>query len=148
VTNDRHVFISSVNVLAQDVDRLTKFYAELLSLNENLAQRTPIFRSLHGGTVQLGINAQKAYELLNISERRPVDDRNVRILMTFEASKREAVDDMAQRIESLGGGIVKLPHQTYYDMWQVVLQDPEGNIFRVNFRLSESSISSNGQMTN
>jgi predicted enzyme related to lactoylglutathione lyase len=36
----------------------------------------------------------------------------------------------------LGGAILKSPYDTYYSARQAVLADPEGNVFRVNHRVT------------
>jgi hypothetical protein len=30
--------------------------------------------------------------------------------------------------------VIKGPYRTYYGAWQVVAEDPEGNVFRLNHR--------------
>ena len=54
---------------------------------------------------------------------------------TFHVDAAELFDALATRAVALGGQILKAPYRTYYDAWQVVLQDPEGNFFRINHYL-------------
>ena len=128
--------LAYVNYLARDIEALSNFYAELLGLRELETHRSPIYRCLDAGGLELGFNAAPAYDLLGIGDRRPgAEPAPVTCYATFEASSREGVDAIAARAAALGGGVRKPPYLTYYNGWQAVLADPEGNVFRVNHRL-------------
>jgi predicted lactoylglutathione lyase len=42
------------------------------------------------------------------------------------------VDELTPKAVSLGAKLVKPPYKTYYNWYQAVLLDPEGNVFRIN----------------
>ncbi len=123
------------NILARDIEALSAFYSVLLGLPEIVGHRSPIYRCLDAGGVELGFNADAAYDLLGLGARRPGADRSVRAYLTFEVPSREAVEDLAHRVAALGGAVLKPPYDTYYNARQAVLEDPEGNVFRVNHRM-------------
>lgn len=122
-----------VNLFCADPERLMAFYRDLLSLPENEAARSPIYRALRLGTSELGFNKTDAYALLNLADRVP-GDRGVRVYATFALPEAADVDALAARAVELGGTIVKPPYRTYYGAWQAVAEDPEGNVFRLNHR--------------
>jgi predicted enzyme related to lactoylglutathione lyase len=122
-----------VNLFCADPERLMAFYRDLLSLPENQAARSPIYRALRLGSAELGFNKTDAYALLNLAERVP-GDRGVRAYATFVTGDAAEIDALAARLVELGGKIVKPPYRTYYGAWQAVAEDPEGNVFRLNHR--------------
>jgi predicted enzyme related to lactoylglutathione lyase len=122
-----------VNLFCADPERLMAFYRDLLSLPENEAARSPIYRALRLGPAELGFNKTDAYALLNLGDRVP-GDRGVRAYATFALPATTDVDALAQHLVELGGKIVKAPYRTYYGAWQAVAEDPEGNVFRLNHR--------------
>jgi predicted enzyme related to lactoylglutathione lyase len=123
------------NLFAKDIDALSRFYAELLGLKEIDALRSPIYRCLDANGAELGFNAYVAYELLNVADRKPRGRAPVSAYFTFELPDKAAVEAAAERTVSLGGQVAKAPYVTYYNAYQAVLSDPEGNVFRVNHRL-------------
>jgi predicted enzyme related to lactoylglutathione lyase len=122
-----------VNLFCADPERLMAFYRDLLSLPENEAARSPIYRALRLGASELGFNKTDAYALLNLADRTP-GDRGIRGFATFGLPAAADVDALAARVPALGGRIVKAPYRTYYGAWQAVAEDPEGNVFRLNHR--------------
>jgi len=128
--------LAYVNVFARDIERLARFYSQLLGFREIEAHRSPIYRCLDANGTELGFNAEKAYELLGLADRKPGAGRPpVRTYFTFELASRESVDAAAARTLELGGEVHKTPYVTYYAAYQAVLADPEQNVFRVNRRL-------------
>ncbi|MDH7798761.1 MULTISPECIES: VOC family protein [unclassified Beijerinckia] len=131
--------IAYVNILAREPDRLAAFYTSLFGFPEIEAHRSPIYRCLDAHGIELGFNAPQAYELLGIADRQ--DDGQaevrapVRAYFTIEVSEAAMVDATAARVVGAGGLVVKAPYDTYYNARQAVLEDPEGNIFRVNCRV-------------
>jgi predicted enzyme related to lactoylglutathione lyase len=122
-----------VNLFCRDPEALMGFYQVLLGLPENGAARSPIYRALRLGEAELGFNKTDAYGLLGLAGREP--DRPVTTAYpTFVFATEAAIDDLASRIPDLGGRIVKPPYRTYYGAWQVVAEDPDGNVFRLNHR--------------
>ena len=126
--------LAYVNILAQDIDRLSLFYAELFGFPEIEGHRSPIYRCLDAGSVELGFNAREAYQLLNLAGREPTSDVVVRSYVTIEVLSQERIEQCASRAVALGGRVLKSAYQTYYNAVQCVLEDPEGNVLRVNHR--------------
>jgi len=97
------------------------------------AIRSPIFRGLDTGKSSLGFNALDAYELLQLAEFS--DTRGVKFLLNIDVDSQDEVDRMVPVALEAGATLVKAPYRTYYDWYQSVLLDPEGNVFRINFML-------------
>ena len=132
------VRIAYVNLFARDIVSLAAFYADLFGFQEITASRSPIYRCLDAGGIELGFNAGDAYDLLSLADRRPFYGDMPAPLgcyFTLEVESETAVDELAVRCTALGGRICKPPYVTYYNARQAVLADPEDNIFRVNYRL-------------
>ncbi len=128
--------LAYANIFARDIEGLSKFYADLFGFPEVVGHRSPIYRCLDvGGGVELGFNAEKAYELLGLADRKPSGKAPVVTYFSIEVGNREAVDTAVAGIAKLGGRVVKPPYVSYYNAYQSVLEDPEGNIFRVNHRM-------------
>ena len=129
--------LAYVNMFARDIEALTGFYAGLFGFREIEGHRSPIYRCLDANGIELGFNASKAFELLGLGSRATRDGETapVTVYFTVELGSADAVDTAATRAARLGGRIVKAPYDTYYNAYQAVLEDPEGNAFRVNHRL-------------
>jgi predicted enzyme related to lactoylglutathione lyase len=127
--------LAYANIFAKDIDALSRFYSELLGLPLMPEHASPIYRCLDAGAgFELGFNADQAYDLLGVGDRRPANVGSVGVYFTFEVSSASSVDAIAEQAVMLGGRIVKAPYDTYYNARQTVLEDPERNIFRINFR--------------
>ena len=118
--------VAYVNVLARDNVALSLFYQRLFGFPEIETHRSPIYRCLDAGGMELGFNADEAYDLLGIGDRRPSGPSPVRVYFTIEVGAPEAVDAAAALAATHGGAVIKPPYTTYY---------PEGNVFRVNHRM-------------
>lgn len=130
------VRLAYVNLFARDIERLSLFYIALFGFEEIVGHRSPIYRCVDAGGIELGFNAGKAYDLLELGARRPRDDAApVTAYFTFEAGSVAEVDALVPRVVELGGSVVKPPYTTYYNAHQAVLADPEGNVFRINHRM-------------
>jgi predicted enzyme related to lactoylglutathione lyase len=129
------VSLANVNLFAKDIDRLLFFYAALFGFAEIEERRTPIFRSLNAEGVELGFNASAAYELLGLVGREAQDTPAVGAFFTIQMPRKDQIEEAAIRAVALGGNVIKGPFQTYYNAWQAVLADPEGNVFRVSHKL-------------
>lgn len=130
------VRLAYVNLFAQDIERLSLFYMTLFGFEEIVGHRSPIYRCVDAGGIEFGFNAGKAYELLQLGQRRPRDaEPPVTAYFTFEAGSIAEVDALVARVVELGGSVVKAPYTTYYNAHQAVLADPEGNVFRINHRM-------------
>jgi len=127
--------VAYVNLLARDIEALSGFYGSVFGFAEIAAHRSPIYRCLDGGAVELGFNADQAYDLLGIGDRRPHGAAPVRVYFTIEVGSPTAVAAAAATAAAQGGRIIKPPYTTYYNACQAVLEDPEGNVFRVNHRI-------------
>jgi predicted lactoylglutathione lyase len=55
--------------------------------------------------------------------------------ITCNVESREALDSTLARALLLGATLIKGPYVSYYNAYQVVLSDPEGNMFRLNFQM-------------
>jgi len=122
--------VSSVNIFARDLDRLTLFYADLFGLREHAEHSGAIYRALDGGGVAIGFHAAEAYALLNLDEFRST--AGVRSLLTFEVADHSAVARLTAEAVASGATVAKPPYDTFYGSRQSVLFDPEGNVFRIN----------------
>lgn len=123
------------NLLCQDIDAQLAFYQGVLNLPEAVASRSPIYRALETADFQFGFNAPAAYDLLQLADRAPAAGTSpvpVVAYATLMLDTPEAVGHAVARALDQGGTVVKAPYATYYGQWQVVLADPEGNIFRLS----------------
>jgi predicted enzyme related to lactoylglutathione lyase len=121
---EARVRLAYVNLFARNIELLSGFYMALFGFGEIIGHRSPIYRCIDAGGIELGFNAGKAYELLELSRRRPVpgpEPAAVTAYFTFEADGVEAVDALVQRAAELGGSIIKPQYTTYYNAYQVVL---------------------------
>ncbi|CAN5448991.1 glyoxalase/bleomycin resistance/dioxygenase family protein [soil metagenome] len=125
--------LSYVNVFAKDVVALSGFYQRVFGFEEIEAIRSPIFRGLDTGKSSLGFNALEAYELLHLSEQ--ADTRGVKFLLNIDVDSKDDVDRMVPVAVDGGATLIKPPYVTYYNWYQAVLLDPEGNVFRINFMM-------------
>jgi catechol 2,3-dioxygenase-like lactoylglutathione lyase family enzyme len=125
--------LAYVNILARDVDALSRFYREVFGFAEIETHRSPIYRCLDAKGIELGFNAPLAYELLNIAP--PGEARaGVATYITFEMDGDDALESALERAMTRGARVLKPPYDTYYNARQCVLEDPEGNVFRLNYR--------------
>jgi predicted enzyme related to lactoylglutathione lyase len=131
--SETHPLALDVNLFCEDPERLMGFYAALLGLPENVAARSPIYRALRLGEAELGFNARPAYALLGLAGRER-DGAAVGAYATFVLAAEAEVEALAGRVAELGGRVIQGPYRTYYGAWQVVAEDPEGNVFRLNHR--------------
>jgi len=125
--------LSYVNVFAKDVVALSGFYQRVFGFPEIEAIRSPIFRGLDTGKSSLGFNALDAYELLHLSDY--ADTKGIKFLLNIDVDSREDVDRMVPVAVEGGATLIKPPYVTYYNWYQAVLLDPEGNVFRINFMM-------------
>jgi hypothetical protein len=95
--------------------------------------RSPIFRGLDTGKSSLGFNAPEAYELLHLAEH--ADTRGVKFLLNIDVDSQAEVDAAVPVAVAAGATLIKPPYVTYYNWYQAVLLDPEGNVFRINHML-------------
>ncbi len=122
--------LSYVNVFARDVVALSGFYQRVFGFLEIESIRSPIFRGLDTGKSSLGFNAPEAYELLHLAEH--ADTRGVKFLLNIDVDSQAEVDAAVPVAVAAGATLIKPPYVTYYNWYQAVLLDPEGNVFRIN----------------
>lgn len=121
------------NLLCRDIEAQFAFYRQLLDVPEAVKSRSPIYRAIETEDFQFGFNAQAAYELLGIGDRKPEGDGGQPTIAyaTLMLADPAAVDAACEAAQRLGGRVLKGPFATYYGQWQAVLADPEANVFRV-----------------
>lgn len=122
--------LSYVNIFAKDIVALSSFYMDVFGFTEIEAIRSPIFRGVATGKSAIGFNALDAYELLKLSDY--ADTRGIKFLLNIDVDTPEEVDRMVPVALSKGATLIKEPYKTYYNWYQAVLLDPEGNVFRIN----------------
>jgi predicted enzyme related to lactoylglutathione lyase len=125
--------LSYVNVFTRDLQALPDFYKAVFGFAEIEAIRSPIFRGLDTGKSSLGFNAQDAYGLLLLAEH--ADTKGVKFLLNIDVDSVDDVDRMVPLAVGRGASLIKAPYKTYYNWYQAVLFDPEGNVFRINHML-------------
>lgn len=125
--------LSYVNVFANDVVALSGFYTRVFGFPEIEAIRSPIFRGIDAGKCAIGFNAPDAYDLLKLAEYK--DTRGVKFLLNIDVDSKEEVDRAVPVAMAAGARLIKEPYVTYYNWYQAVLLDPEGNVFRINFMM-------------
>jgi uncharacterized glyoxalase superfamily protein PhnB len=125
--------LSYVNVFARDVVALSGFYMKVFGFKEIESIRSPIFRGLDTGKSSLGFNALDAYELLKLSEFS--DTKGIKFLLNIDVDSKDDVDRMVPVALEAGAKLIKEPYVTYYNWYQAVLLDPEGNVFRINYMM-------------
>lgn len=126
--------LAYVNIFAEDPEGLAGFYMRVFGFREIESHRSPIYRCIDAGGLELGFNSELAYPLLNLAARKPEGVADVRSYITFEVESPDAVDDAVMEALAAGGRLIKPAYETYYNARQAVLEDPEANIFRVNHR--------------
>ena len=122
--------LSYVNVFARDIEALSGFYQRVFDFPEVEAIRSPIFVGLDAGTCCIGFNAPDAYELLHLAEH--CDTSGCKFLLNIDVDSPAEVDRMVPIAVEAGATLIKPPYTTYYNWYQAVLMDPEGNVFRIN----------------
>jgi uncharacterized glyoxalase superfamily protein PhnB len=126
--------LSYVNVFAKDVAGLSGFYIEVFGFKEIEAMRSPIFRGIETGRSSIGFNAPDAYALLGLADKAEVS--GVKFLLNIDVDSVEEVERLVPVAEAHGATKIKAPYKTYYNWYQAVLLDPEGNVFRINHMLA------------
>ena len=122
--------LSYVNIFTRDIEALSSFYKQVFGFEEIPEIRSPIFVGLKTGKSCIGFNAQEAYDLLKLSDH--ANPTGVKFLLNIDVDSAEDVDRMTPLAIELGAKLLKAPYKTYYNWYQSVLFDPEGNVFRIN----------------
>lgn len=122
--------LSYVNIFSKDIVALSGFYADVFGFKDIPEISSPIFRGLDTGKSCIGFNALGAYELLKLSAYS--DTKGIKFLLNIDVDTPEEVDRMVPIALAKGATLIKEPYKTYYNWYQAVLLDPEGNVFRIN----------------
>ena len=125
------------NLFCRDIEAQHAFYRALLGLPDLAHKRSALYCALDAGSTELGFNAAPAYELLSLAARQPPAGAPPPVTgyATFMLGTPAAVESAARATAALGGRVVTPPYATYYRERQAVLEDPEGNVFRVSCEL-------------
>ncbi len=126
--------LAYVNLFARDHVALARFYQTVFGFTEIKAHRSPIYVCLDAGGMEMGFNAETSYALLGLSDRKPKDRAPLRTFLTIEVGAPEMIDEAVTAALENGGTLVKAAYDTYYNARQAVLEDPDGNVFRINHR--------------
>ena len=126
--------LSYVNVFARDIEALSRFYIDLFGFTEIPEIRSPIFRGVATGKSCLGFNALDAYGLLKLDAY--ADTKGIKFLLNIDVDSTAEVDRLVPEAVAKGARLIKEPYKTYYNWYQAVLLDPEGNVFRINKMLA------------
>jgi uncharacterized glyoxalase superfamily protein PhnB len=124
------VSISLATIVSDDIVGLSDFYAKTFGFAEVMELRSDIFRGLDVAGLTLGFSAPVVYEMLHIDEW--ADATGTKQYLTFELDSDEAVAAATSTAVANGAELRHEPYVTYYDAYQSVLADPEGNVFRIN----------------
>jgi len=124
------VSISLASFISSDFVALFEFYSATFDLSEVEELRSEIFRGADASGVTIGFSAPVVYEMLNIQEW--ADPKGTTQYLTFEGNDDEAVTAMTARAIANGARLLHDPYETYYNAFQSVLADPDGNVFRIN----------------
>ena len=124
------VSISLASFISADFVRLFEFYSKTFDLPEVEALRSEIFRGADVSGLTLGFSAPVVYEMLHIQEW--ADPKGTTQYLTFEMPSDNEVTAATGRAVENGASELHEPYETYYNAWQSVLSDPDGNVFRIN----------------
>ncbi|MAK91945.1 MAG: glyoxalase [Oceanospirillaceae bacterium] len=125
--------LSYVNIFANDIVALSGFYRDLFGFREIPEIESPIFRGLDTGKSCIGFNAPDAYDLLKLSDQ--ADTKGCKFLLNIDVDSKDEVDVYVPKALEMGATLIKEPYETYYNWYQAVLLDPEGNVFRINYMM-------------
>ena len=122
--------LSYINVFTKDIKKLSKFYMDVFGYEEDKSLRTGIFRGVRTSKSYIGFNSLEAYELLGLGDHANQD--GVKFLLNFEVNSKKEVDELVAKAKRRGATLIKEPYKTYYNWYQAVILDPEGNCIRIN----------------
>ncbi len=118
-----------VSYFSQDLDRIARFYIEVMGFSEVEELRSMLYCGLQTPAGDnIGFHAMDVLNILNVSDR----SLGLGGMATYEVDTAEAVDRLADRVAPSGGALLKPAAMTFYGVYQVVLADPDANVFRVN----------------
>lgn len=113
-----------------DLDRICAFYTGVFGFDEVVELRSALYRGIRTpGGPDIGFHAMSVLDLLNLQDRA----LGLGGMLTFEFEAAEQVDGHIDRIKAAGGQCLKPAGMTFYDVYQAVAADPDGNALRLNF---------------
>ena len=111
----------------KDLERMRKFYSELLGAKPANQNMTDVWASFETGGGRFALHAIPAEIAKNIEIKSPPNPREeYPVKLIFEVSDAEPE---RARVESLGAVTVRRPWQKSGEAFDAV--DPEGNIFQI-----------------
>lgn len=122
------------NLFCRDIEAQSAFYQSILGWSDVPEATSPIYRALAQDGTRLAFHSREAYALLDLEarERGFGSAQQLATLLTFVIEDHRAIEGIAQKVVALGGRITKPAFATYYHHWQIVFEDPEGNIARIS----------------
>jgi len=124
--------LSYVTFIAQDVDLMAEFYIAALGLEEVAESRDHRYREVRGGGCMIGFAMAGVRAALNLPEAQPT---GTRALLTFQVDALADLTDAVAKACAAGAELVRGAADTFFGQRQVVLRDPEGNVFRLSAAL-------------
>jgi uncharacterized glyoxalase superfamily protein PhnB len=124
------VSISLASFISPKFVELFEFYSTTFGLPEVVELHSEIFRGADVNGLTLGFSAPVVYEMLHIEEW--ADAKGTTQYLTFELPSDDEVTMATDRAIAHGARLLHEPYETYYNAWQSVLADPDGNVFRIN----------------
>jgi hypothetical protein len=125
-----------ISHFARDIVKLSAFYAKLFEVSYIDSVASPIYRALDILGTRLAFHDFKAYALLELSERVAVAPvKPVGTYVTFNVAGKPELEALMHHAVQLGARVLKPPYVSYYNAYQVVLADPEDNVFRLNYQM-------------
>ena len=125
-----------ISHFARDIIKLSEFYATLFNVPYIESVATPIYRALDVKGTRLAFHDFQAYALLELTSRvsqAPV--KPVGTYVTFNVAGKPELEACMHHAVQLGATVLKQPYVSYYNAYQVVLADPEDNVFRLNHQM-------------
>lgn len=124
------ISVSLASFISEKFEELFEFYSTTFDLPEVESLRSEIFRGADASGLTIGFSAPVVYDMLNIREW--ADAKGTKQYLTFECESDEAVTEATARAVANGARLLHDPYETYYNAYQSVLADPDGNVFRIN----------------
>jgi catechol 2,3-dioxygenase-like lactoylglutathione lyase family enzyme len=125
-----------ISYFCRDIDTLSGFYAAVFEAPYIEAVKSSIYRALDVHGMRIGFHDFKAYALMELGGREmTLDPKPVGSYISFSVPSKQALDTYFEKAKSLGAKVIKGPYVSYYNANQVVLSDPEGNMFRISHQM-------------
>jgi predicted enzyme related to lactoylglutathione lyase len=125
-----------ISYFCRDIDALSGFYAAVFGVPHNDAVKSSIYRALDVYGMRIGFHDFRAYELMELGGREMIaEPKPVGTYISFAVDSKEALDACLEKALALGAKVIKPPYISYYNANQVVLSDPEGNMFRISHQM-------------